>query len=654
MKLQPKIVLILSAVVLTYATTDSLVQRKTLKRIFETTESSFAQKNTVRVKEALEEQLELVDVLCGAWGELPVVREALSPAGANGPALREHLLDLDARSVDAMCVADADGTVEWGAAFRRGALGEAPTSLDGIWPATGEALPAKLTTGNRPEELARGILAPIRGYLSTPHGVMLVSSRPVRDARGATVGKLVLGRLLAGPLLEELQARTETDDIEAAFLHDVNASERLLEFADRWDGEPLIEAQSEDRLSVFHLVESRLEDEPLVFGATVDREISRAGAAAMRYSLVSTIAAGLLVLFVLLGVLKRIVLVPIQKLTNNALVLGQDETARVDFDTSRGDEVGTLSAEFDSMMRKLAKSRQALVETAREAGMSEIATGILHNVGNVLNSVNVSATMLDQKARAIAVGDLEALHGIIKEHADDLAGFLQTDPRGRHLEPFLGAVTDQIRASQAGLTEELGALTKGIEHIRTLVASQQDYVRNEDVIEPVELGEQLDRACEISGTAGGEHVAPVTVVREYADLPEARTARHKLLEILVNLIQNARQAMNTSEVTERVLTLRTRAVGDDRVQLEIADTGCGIDEAHLVEVFNYGFTTKQDGHGFGLHAAANAATEIGGSLHAASDGPGRGATFTVEIPLSLTPAAVAASAEASSPPDSIR
>jgi two-component system, NtrC family, sensor kinase len=647
LKLQPKIVLILSAVVVTYATSDSLVQRITLQRIFEKTENEFAQKNTVRVKEALEEQLEVIDSRCQDWAESNRVIDAFWDTPDFADALSSRVRS--SRSVDLLCVADAEGDVLWKAAYLPAVGGGRSESVEAVLPLVEGRLPAKLMTGDQPEDLARGLLGPIRGYLSTPAGVLLTSSRPIK-ANGKTLGKLVVGRLLAGDLLEELQVRTETEDIEAVFLHDAGDNERLVTFAERWDGEPLIETDGADRLTVFHLVRTPLEQEPLVFSATVDREISRAGAAAMRYSLLSTIAAGLLVLFVLLGVLKRIVLKPIQKLTENALVLGQDETSKVEFDLGRGDEVGTLSAEFNSMMCKLAKSRQALVETAREAGMSEIATGILHNVGNVLNSVNVSATMLDQKTRAMAVGDLEALHGIIKEHADDLGSFLEKDPRGAHLEPFLGAVTEQIKSAQAGMTAELGTLVKGIEHIRTLVASQQDYVRNEDVIEPVDLAEQLDRACEISSTAGGEHVAPVTVIREYADLPEARTARHKLLEILVNLIQNARQAMCDSSVTERVLTLRTERLGDDRVLLKIIDTGIGIAAENLVDVFNYGFTTKPNGHGFGLHAAANAATEIHGALRAASDGPGHGATFTLEIPLGIAAEASPAPAAPVSPP----
>lgn len=643
MKLQPKIVLILSAVVVTYATSDSLVQRMTLQRIFEKTENQFAQKNTVRVKEALQEQLELVDARCLDWSEQPGVIDAFWDVPDFEAQLSRKVRNSD--EVDLLCVADTTGKILWRAAYLPSSGMMRSESIEGVLPLVDGKLPPKLMTG----EDDRGVLVPIRDYLSTSAGVLLTSSRPIRSDSGAVLGKLIVGRLLAGDLLDELQVRTETTDIEVDFLHNAESNQRLLSFADRWDGEPLIEVDGPDRLTVFHLVESSLEPEPLVFSAGVDREISRAGSAAMRYSLISTIAAGLTVLFVLLFVLKRIVLKPIQKLTENALVLGQDETSKVEFDLGREDELGTLSTEFNSMMRKLAKSRQALVETAREAGMSEIATGILHNVGNVLNSVNVSATMLDQKTRGIAVGDLEALHGIIKEHADDLGRFIEEDPRGKHLEPFLGAVTEQIRTAQAGMTAELGSLVKGIEHIRTLVASQQDYVRNEDVIEPVDLAEQLDRACDISSTAGGEHVAPVQVIREYADLPEARTARHKLLEILVNLIQNARQAMCGADITERVLTLRTERVGDDRVRMQIIDTGCGITADHLVDVFNYGFTTKPNGHGFGLHAAANAATEIHGSLSVHSDGAGQGATFTLEIPLGLSPV-VHKTTDAATPP----
>ena len=107
--------------------------------------------------------------------------------------------------------------------------------------------------------------------------------------------------------------------------------------------------------------------------------------------------------------------------------------------------------------------------------------------------------------------------------------------------------------------------------------------------------------------------------------------------MLVNLFKNARESMAEAGVRGR-LCIRVRRNGK-RLCLEVEDNGVGIARENLARIFNHGFTTKRGGHGFGLHASANAATEMSGHLSAASAGQGRGATFTLDLP--LEPASVA-------------
>ena len=77
------------------------------------------------------------------------------------------------------------------------------------------------------------------------------------------------------------------------------------------------------------------------------------------------------------------------------------------------------------------------------------------------------------------------------------------------------------------------------------------------------------------------------------------------------------------------------------LEIEVEDNGCGIRDEDLQRIFHHGFTTKKNGHGFGLHVSANAATEMGAKLHVHSDGPGRGASFFLDIPLEAEPAPAA-------------
>jgi len=306
----------------------------------------------------------------------------------------------------------------------------------------------------------------------------------------------------------------------------------------------------------------------------------------------------------------------------------------VRFDLERADEVGVLSREFDNMMEKLAASRAALVDTAREAGKSEIATGILHNVGNVLNSVNVSASTLAKQADGLAVGDLEALNAIIVEHADDLAGFLANDPRGQHFQPFLSALTEQLAKGRDSIAGEIKALDAGIERIRDLVNSQQDFVTRTEVIESCDAVALLERGLEVSKGVE-DYQRGLEIQREYEELPRVPLDRYKTLEILVNLVQNARQAMEESGVTQQRLILRVSAPDEEHIRFEVDDNGVGISSDCLARIFDHGFSTKPHGHGFGLHSAANAAKQMRGSLAVHSDGPGTGAAFVLELPTNV-------------------
>ena len=119
--------------------------------------------------------------------------------------------------------------------------------------------------------------------------------------------------------------------------------------------------------------------------------------------------------------------------------------------------------------------------------------------------------------------------------------------------------------------------------------------------------------------------------------------KHKVLQILVNLISNAKYALSDSDAKERQLTIAisrqpSRASSDDGfAEVSITDNGIGIARENLIRIFGHGFTTKKNGHGFGLHSGALAAKEMGGSLSVQSAGPGKGATFTLSLPLNLKP-----------------
>ncbi|WP_397458281.1 sensor histidine kinase [Pseudomonas asplenii] len=284
---------------------------------------------------------------------------------------------------------------------------------------------------------------------------------------------------------------------------------------------------------------------------------------------------------------------------------------------------------------ELREAQAELVTTARRAGMAEIATNVLHNVGNVLNSVNVSAQVLYDKVRAFKGQGVARVVQLIKEHPDDLGDFINHDPRGRALPDYLAKLADALVLEQQAMIDELAQLTRSIEHMRDIVTTQQSYAGNSSMLEPGSLQELIEDVVRICDVSLARH--QITLVKEFNDIPTMALDKHKVLQILINLINNAKQALESVEERSLRIILRLKATDDQRVRIEVEDNGEGICAEHLARVFEHGFTTRPTGHGFGLHSCILAAQQLGGNLTAQSAGPGKGALFILELPLVLTP-----------------
>ncbi len=288
------------------------------------------------------------------------------------------------------------------------------------------------------------------------------------------------------------------------------------------------------------------------------------------------------------------------------------------------EQVAQRTAELDKVHREL-------LQVSRKAGMSEIATGILHNVGNVLNSVNVATNQVVQKVRKSRVAELGAASDLIAEHIGDMAGFVTEHPQGKHMARYMIEMGKHLANEQKDTLDKLDVLRNHIDHIKEVVAMQQSYARVSAMLEDVSLPELLEDALRMRVTSFGRH--HIDVVREYEDVPPIRAERHRVMQIIVNLVGNAKHAISDHRSTGGKVTLRLSWPASDRVRLEVADDGVGISSENLSRIFSYGFTTKKNGHGFGLHSSALAAKEMGGTLTVQSAGEGRGATFILELPL---------------------
>jgi NO-binding membrane sensor protein with MHYT domain len=269
-----------------------------------------------------------------------------------------------------------------------------------------------------------------------------------------------------------------------------------------------------------------------------------------------------------------------------------------------------------------------LREASRQAGMAEVATGVLHSVGNVLNSLGISTSLLRDELRNSRVANVQRVAAVLREQGPHLGPFLESDPRGKALPPYLEQLGEHLAAENAKLRGEAEAIASHVGHIGEIVAAQQTYARRGGLTEEVDVAELINHAIALTFTADKE----VAVRRNYASVPRLTLDRHKLIQILGNLLSNARQALRDQSPGRKVLSVSVRSIDPQSIEIEVEDSGVGISPDALPKLFTFGFTTKKDGHGFGLHASAILAQELGGELTAHSAGAGCGARFTLRLP----------------------
>ena len=272
-----------------------------------------------------------------------------------------------------------------------------------------------------------------------------------------------------------------------------------------------------------------------------------------------------------------------------------------------------------------------LLDASRRAGMAEVATGVLHNVGNVLNSVNVSANLIAEHLRDAKVGNVAKVAEMMLAQGDGLGRFLGEDQKGRQLPGYLGKLAEHLTSQQRAVAKEIGSLIANIEHIKEIVQLQQSYGQAVGVIQQLRAQDVVEEALRLNAASLQRHA--VEVVRQFDDLPPLPLDRHKILQILVNLITNAQQALAEFKPTSRLITVRLARPPGVGLQFSVQDNGIGIAPENLKHIFSHGFTTKKEGHGFGLHSCANAAKEMQGAMSVQSDGVGLGATFTLTLPV---------------------
>ncbi|WP_257447504.1 trifunctional serine/threonine-protein kinase/ATP-binding protein/sensor histidine kinase [Archangium lipolyticum] len=290
-----------------------------------------------------------------------------------------------------------------------------------------------------------------------------------------------------------------------------------------------------------------------------------------------------------------------------------------------------LERRVEERARELRRAQAELLDTARRAGKAEIAADVLHNAGNILNSVNTSAGIVASKLRQFPVSKLARAAALLQDHQGDLGEFLVKDEAGRRLPTYFALLAQTMREELDFTLGELDSMMASVEHLNEVVRTQHAYVGVLEAAELIHPEDLLENALRMNTPA----LEPlrVRIIKDYAALPALHLQRSRVVQILANLISNAAWALSVSDREEKWIKLELKMRGARLLRISVSDNGVGIAPEDVEKLFRPGFSTRKDGHGFGLHSSALTAKAMGGSILVQSEGPGRGALFTLELPL---------------------
>ncbi len=295
---------------------------------------------------------------------------------------------------------------------------------------------------------------------------------------------------------------------------------------------------------------------------------------------------------------------------------------------------GIMLISTDITKRKLAEielesTQKELLEKAHKAGMADTITDILHNVGNLLNSVVTSAQKMRTMTKESKIRELQMANRLLEKNMDNIESFISHNPKGKKLMQYYLVVEREMNKQHSSFQYHLERLNKKVDTIANVIMAQQSLASLGSYEEELDLNEFLAEILDLESSLF--EASKIKIVKELHSIPVLKVQKTKLVEILINLIQNANDAMHETPLEDRTLTISTNE-SNQSVFVKISDTGHGIAKDNLSKIFSHGFSTKRKGHGFGLHSCANYMTEMGGKMWAESEG--NGASFILQFPLS--------------------
>jgi two-component system, NtrC family, sensor kinase len=611
MNVRTKMISVLALLFAVLIVLDIGIQKHALMPSFAELERDDARTSMTRIDNVLNMALDGLQLNGADWGDWADAYEFVQGRKPEFATTSFSAAALKGLQVNTVMVIDLKGNVL--AASSRDLDSGAPLDID---LSASKALPENFPWRRN---LAEGKLA--KGLIQTNRGIMMLAGAPILDgsAHGPWMGMVVLGKLLTPQQVLQMGA-------QALATVSMNADHRP------GGADELVETDAATKVS------RRVEDiygKPLMtLRVEVPRKITARGQNAVRYASAYLIVAALAALTLLVIVLNRVVLAPLAHVTRHAVAIGEgtDLTARLNLPGR--DEVAVLAGEFDRMVGRLAESRRQLMDQSFQAGFAELAKGVLHNLGNAMTPLGVRLTKLGERLRDVPAADVELA-------AAELAAEPPGSERYRDLQEFLRLGCLEMGGALKEAQADVMVIQRQTTIVQTALSELMRSTRNEHVVESVRLPDLVSQTLEIVPDACRQRLV-VEADDSLRRVGVVNVARTVLRLVLQNLIINAADAVREAGRDQGVFRVAAEIVRDserDQLHLRCEDNGVGIAHGNLERVFDKGFSTKsrETNYGIGLHWCANAISALGGRIWAVSDGPGRGASMHLMLPLTIRP-----------------
>jgi PAS domain S-box-containing protein len=280
--------------------------------------------------------------------------------------------------------------------------------------------------------------------------------------------------------------------------------------------------------------------------------------------------------------------------------------------------------------REIEKMHKKNIDMAHAAGMAEMASDTLHNVGNVLNSIKISAESISETFRTGTYDfkNLIQATNLLNQKFNCTDDFIANDPNNKKLLEYLVLFSDGLQQEKLQTLENIDRLLKGVRVVENIVAAQQTYASLESMMDSHNLKDIVEDSITLKNDLLERY--SIKIEKDFKSVNKVHVQKSKLVHILLNLIHNAADAMVSEPPEQRKLSFVIEQ-SEGAVFLEVKDSGQGIPTDKHQKIFTHGYTTKDDGHGFGLHSSAKYMAEMNGKIWVENNVDQSGVTFILQF-----------------------